>query len=82
MSTETVRRIVSGDVISCLGSAEIEALRNILSRVDKVVIGDFIISVSNFRSGDFWIARRDGEGMQVDKNKFEQIIADFYRENF
>lgn len=31
---------------------------------------------------DYWIEHASGEGMQVRKEVFEKLIADFYVENF
>jgi hypothetical protein len=39
-------------------------------------------TITDRGDGSFWIERPDGEGMQVSKDVFEKLIAEFYKENF
>ena len=39
-------------------------------------------TITDRNDGTLWIAMPDGEGMQVQKEAFEKIVADFYKVNF
>ena len=47
----------------------------------KITIGDYEISYSDILDR-FWIRHKSGEGTEVDKEKLEKLIHDFYKENF
>lgn len=51
--------------------------------IQSIRIGD--ITISEFQDGDiasgYWLAKDDGEGMQVKYERLEKLIADFFREN-
>ena len=48
--------------------------------VDTFDIGDYSISLMD--NGDYWLEHVSGEGMQVNKEMFDQLIAQFYADNF
>lgn len=45
----------------------------------RVNIGDFTIEL---RGGDFWIVHQSGEGATFPIKQFEQVVREFYNENF
>jgi len=49
---------------------------------EKITIGDYEITYSEISDGRFWIRHKSGEGTEVDKEKLEKLIHDFYEEIF
>ena len=47
---------------------------------EEIVIGDFIIR--KLKDGSLWLEFETGEGMQVQEDKFEDAIRQFFAENF
>lgn len=47
---------------------------------EGLTVGDYFIRHSF--DGDYWIEHKSGEGMQVFKDNFEKLIADYYRSEF
>lgn len=48
----------------------------------KLVIGDYIITISPPRPNSVWIVHKSGEGGEFDREKFIKMIEDFYNEHF
>ena len=46
----------------------------------EIEIGDY--TLSHYHNGDFWLAHKSGEGMQVNKYVLAKLMHEFYKENF
>jgi hypothetical protein len=61
---------------------ELKAIWVILDGALKDFIETPNFTITDCGDGSFWIQRPDGEGMQVSKEKFDQMIEQFYNANF
>ena len=55
-------------------------LSQFLENGESIEVGEY--TIRELSDGSIWIKREDGEGMQVSLEIFEELIADFYKENF
>ncbi len=48
--------------------------------VSEMAFGNMIIRV--FSSGELWLLKPDGEGMEVSADELEKLLSDYYDGNF
>jgi len=47
---------------------------------NTIQIGE--ITITQFEDGQIWLRHPDGEGMEVNKTDFLEVVKDFYNDNF
>ncbi len=48
--------------------------------LERIVVGKY--TITHNQDGDYWIAHESGEGMQVFKLNFENLIDEYYKSEF
>ena len=49
-------------------------------KFERISVGEY--TITHDKNGDYWIGHKSGEGMQVFKLNFENMIDEYYKSEF